>query len=149
MDNKFKIGDRFIIEIDSIYESDSFTGPKIMYRVKGFNSLVFDDRGLEKLKRFDEEDILSSISKEISSSKDVRDLVVGDEVYSHPIVTDGKLNAPWVITYKSLVDGKLIYRGITRSGQKIKTDGKYPPILIPTGQHYDDISSYISGDYLI
>lgn len=39
-------GDKFIIEIDSVFGGKN--GEKL-YRVKGFNSLVFDDYGLEKL----------------------------------------------------------------------------------------------------
>ena len=44
-------GDKFVIEIDSV-----FAGKKgaLLYRVKGFNSLVFDDYGLEKLTAYKE-----------------------------------------------------------------------------------------------
>ena len=45
------VGDKFVIEIDSV-----FVGKKAekLYRVKGFNSLVFDDYGLEKLTAYKE-----------------------------------------------------------------------------------------------
>ena len=34
----YKIGDKFIIEIDEVFENKD----KTLYRIKGFNSLVFD-----------------------------------------------------------------------------------------------------------
>ncbi len=42
----YKIGDKFIIEIDEVFENKD----KTLYRIKGFNSLVFDKVELEKLK---------------------------------------------------------------------------------------------------
>ena len=44
-------GDKFVIEIDSVFGGKK--GEKL-YRVKGFNSLVFDDYGLEKLTAYKE-----------------------------------------------------------------------------------------------
>ena len=41
------VGDKFVIEIDQIFENDG----KTLYRVKGFNTLVFDEAGLLKLAR--------------------------------------------------------------------------------------------------
>lgn len=42
----YKKGDKFVIEIDDIVTGcDS----KVLYRIKGFNSLVFDDYGLEQI----------------------------------------------------------------------------------------------------
>ena len=43
-------GDRFIIEIDDIFRDEH---GKPLYRIKGFNSLVFDEVGIEKLKKYD------------------------------------------------------------------------------------------------
>ena len=48
--SKYKVGDKFIIEIkhgivDPLYGA--------RYFIKGFNTLVFDDNGLDKLERFD------------------------------------------------------------------------------------------------
>ena len=53
--SKYKVGDKFIIEIEKIYESslkgidvfEDITEP--LYKIKGFNSLVFDKNGLDKL----------------------------------------------------------------------------------------------------
>ena len=41
------VGDKFVIEIDQIFEN----AEKTLYRVKGFNTLVFDEAGLLKLVR--------------------------------------------------------------------------------------------------
>ena len=61
MKSKYKSGDKFIIEIDSEYcEHDDFCGfrtDKPLYRIKGFNSLVFDETGLKKLKKYSEPNI--------------------------------------------------------------------------------------------
>ncbi len=51
---KYKVGDKFIIEIEGIYEnvlSNAFEEDmsKQLYRIKGFESLVFDKNGLDKL----------------------------------------------------------------------------------------------------
>lgn len=40
------VGEKFIIEIDKMYLD--YNGNKL-YKVKGFNSLVFDEAGLQKL----------------------------------------------------------------------------------------------------
>ena len=44
-----KIGDEFIIEIDSVMTNKKGT----LYGIKGFKSLVFDDYGLEQLQKID------------------------------------------------------------------------------------------------
>ena len=53
--SKYKVGDKFIIEIEKIYES-SLKGIDVfedmeepLYKIKGFNSLVFDTNGLDRL----------------------------------------------------------------------------------------------------
>ena len=40
------VGDKFVIEVDRVFTDDN--GNKL-YRIKGFNSLVFDENGIEKL----------------------------------------------------------------------------------------------------
>lgn len=43
----YKIGDKFVIEIDSVMTNKNGTS----YGIKGFKSLVFDEYGLEQLER--------------------------------------------------------------------------------------------------
>lgn len=57
----YNVGDKFIIEIESEYGAHSSVNgtdmkkvPNTLYRMKGFNSLVFDKVGLDKLKRYKE-----------------------------------------------------------------------------------------------
>lgn len=47
--NGVRVGDKFIIEVGSTYYSPTM-GNK--YFIKGFNSLVFDDNGINKLERY-------------------------------------------------------------------------------------------------
>lgn len=51
----YKVGDKFEIEIAEIFNSDELFSDKQLYRIKGFNSLVFDEIGMNKLKRFIDE----------------------------------------------------------------------------------------------
>ena len=44
---KYNIGDKFVIEIESIV----FCHSKPLYKIKGFNTLVFDDNGLDRLEK--------------------------------------------------------------------------------------------------
>ena len=52
-----KGGDEYIIELTETYETtagdNEECGPLRLYRVKGFNSLVFDENGLSKLKKYE------------------------------------------------------------------------------------------------
>ena len=48
-----KVGEKFIIEIDSVMTNKKGT----LYGISGFNSLVFDDYGLEKLEKYPEKPI--------------------------------------------------------------------------------------------
>ena len=47
-----KVGDRFVIEIAEVYEGKD---GKKLYRIKGFNSLVFDGRGISMLRCYIDE----------------------------------------------------------------------------------------------
>lgn len=42
-----KVGDKFVVEVEEIYASKN----GLLYRMKGFKSLVFDDTGISKLVR--------------------------------------------------------------------------------------------------
>lgn len=61
----YKAGDKFIIEIGEEYESEFLKtnieadkeqkeSPVNLYRIRGFNSLVFDENGLKELTKYDE-----------------------------------------------------------------------------------------------
>ena len=56
-------GDKFVIEIDSVFGGKN--GEKL-YRVKGFNSLVFDDYGLEKLTVYKEPEKATKPEQELT-----------------------------------------------------------------------------------
>lgn len=63
-----KTGDKFVIEIESTYVSEAGKTPALLYKVKGFNSLVFDQNGIEKLTPYPE------------PTEPTHDLKVGDEI---------------------------------------------------------------------
>lgn len=55
----YDVGDKFVIEIETEYgahasyiDADMEKVPDVLYRVKGFNSLVFDESGLDRLERY-------------------------------------------------------------------------------------------------
>lgn len=51
MANKYHIGDKFVIEIGS----EVYSPPRgSRYFIKGFDTLVFDDKGLDRLERYKE-----------------------------------------------------------------------------------------------
>ena len=55
----YNIGDKFIIEIEKELCADPYYGEKTsvykpLYKIKGFNALVFDENELDKLKKLDE-----------------------------------------------------------------------------------------------
>ena len=51
------VGNKYIIEIEEAYAPIQRIGTQrdlpLLYRVKGFNSLVFDEEGLNKLEKYD------------------------------------------------------------------------------------------------
>lgn len=49
-----KKGDKFIIEVAEEYLPNPFSERGALYRMKGFNTLVFDGTGLSKLEKVDE-----------------------------------------------------------------------------------------------
>lgn len=51
--SKYKVGDKFEIEIAQVIES---VGGNTLYRIKGFNALIFDDHGLNKLRELEPEE---------------------------------------------------------------------------------------------
>ena len=67
---KYKVGDKFLIEIDEVYESEMpFSSPNELFKAKGFNSLVFDKNGLDKLEKIDENHVRAEVVSEILTAK--------------------------------------------------------------------------------
>ena len=64
---KYNVGDKFVIEIGEVYSSGlpfaNDDEPSILYRIKGFNSLVFDKNGLDKLKKLEKAEVAVDWSK--------------------------------------------------------------------------------------
>ena len=64
---KYNVGDKFVIEIGEVYSSGlpfaNDDEPSILYRIKGFNSLLFDENGLDKLKKLEKSEVVVDWSK--------------------------------------------------------------------------------------
>lgn len=71
--NKYKTGDRFVIELEKEIDPG-------MFKVKGFNALVFDESGLDRLAKVDgsKVEILDKVEKRYLSAviKPWRDRVI-------------------------------------------------------------------------
>lgn len=68
-----KSGSKYIVEIEDVYvSSDIDANPTHLYRIKGFNSLVFDETGLDKLKTLEEYklELLTEILSHFTNSSD-------------------------------------------------------------------------------
>ena len=52
---KYNAGDKFVIEIEEVFTGDLLRNKPIeeRYRIRGFNTLMFDSNGLDKLERLD------------------------------------------------------------------------------------------------
>lgn len=55
MVNDIKAGDKFIIEVGEILKAKNET--RILYRIKGYRTLVFDKPGLDRLEKYNPEEI--------------------------------------------------------------------------------------------
>lgn len=66
-----KVGNKYVIEIEQEYSANMRKGssdivePVKLYKAKGFNSLVFDEQGLDKLKRMPELEQIDSVIAQI------------------------------------------------------------------------------------
>lgn len=109
----YKIGDKFVIEIDSVMTNKNGT----LYGIKGFKSLVFDDYGLEQLER-------------IPGKFEYR---VGDEV----CFNDGE-SFKGVVLDESVVNGS--WRVLTENGCVSVFDEKK---LHRTGRHFDEVETML------
>ena len=131
----YKKGDKFVIEIGDEYKSES---GNVLYRIKGFNSLVFDKGGLDRLKEFN----LSKIQEDMKDARDdgMRvgyaegfkegygkamleakmfidgDIEIGDEVENTQAATEGGQNA-FVVT--SIDKEHDFVGGLTEDGEFI------------------------------
>ena len=63
----YNVGDKFVIEIGEVYSSGlpfaNDDEPSILYRIKGFNSLLLDENGLDKLKKLEKSEVCVDWSK--------------------------------------------------------------------------------------
>lgn len=114
----YKAGDKFEIEIANVLEQ----GNTRLYRIKGFYSLLFDDYGLDRLKK-------------IYAPKVEKELHVGDEVES---VISGRKGVV-VDCHVPNLDGEDMYAVCFVN--EIVEDSRQ--ILVKTGKHYNTFKEYL------
>lgn len=71
-----KVGDKFIVEVGEVWTKPN---GKKMYFIKGFNTLIFDDNGINKLEKYD--------PKSRKTEKNTMALKVGDVIYYPGCIT--------------------------------------------------------------
>lgn len=95
-----KVGDKYIIEIGEVFKDkgtyEAYGGEvndyeENLYRIKGFNSLVFDDEGLRKLEKY-------KPKKKENEQANSPPVNIGDEV-------EDEFGARWFVTYVELISG--------------------------------------------
>ena len=103
---KYEVNDKFIIEIAEVCTTDirkSTEEEHTLYRVKGFNSLVFDDNGLDKLQKYNGS-IISEDTLEMERMKALND--GRNEVWelAKKLWYMGTVNCNDIFGYKFLID---------------------------------------------
>jgi len=68
--SKFNVGDEFIVEIAEVFKGAESGNDR--YRIKGFDSVVFDERGLKKLKQCEKVECSPIFSPELHVYDHVR-----------------------------------------------------------------------------
>lgn len=70
--SKHEVGDKFIVEIDKVFEQDGET----LYRAKGMKTLVFDENGLKKLRPYKPEEDEIKVGDEVKNPAGIRGIVI-------------------------------------------------------------------------
>lgn len=133
-----KVGDKFIVEISEVFTSkgkymdygcEENEYEENLYRVKGFNSLVFDDHGLNRLEKYEPG---KNMEEEIK---------VGDEV-----VEDGTTFIVTFVSNSTLENGSRIISGIRNGkcdlGFSVLTDTSR---VKATGRRHEFLASSIES----
>lgn len=112
-----KVGDKYIIEIDSITEID---GEKL-YKVKGFKSFMFDDYVLDKLQRYED-------------AKADDEIIVGDEWINSDgvriVILEDMGDSQYLVMYGNSLTDEMTKECIRRYWHK-------------TGRHFNEIETII------
>lgn len=120
--SKYKVGDKFIIEIAEVFESEdgSCLSENNLYRLTGFKSLVMSDSSLDRLEPIN------------TPAKAAADIQIGDEVEDRSSGT--KFFVTRVREFQTY--------GFSSSGEFLCSDRKY---LKKTGNHID-LPIFLTGE---
>lgn len=129
-----KVGDKYIVEIEEVLErnlpSDGtlpFDPPTRLYRINGFNSLVFDEHGLSKLEQYEEHPYEDPKHPKINLGDEV-------EVRVHSLETE----CPKFYVTSITMSGKV--RGIDAQGNIYEA---FADTLEPTGRRSHALYSFL------
>lgn len=125
-----RAGDRYVIEIGEVINNN-------LYRIKGFNTLVFDQNGLDKLERFNYEAnkyYTRGYKEGFTNGKEISELLndticVGDEV---------RIDGTPVIVTNIQND---YFRGMDANGYNYTHEIN---AVIKTNNHYPEIAKILS-----
>lgn len=108
-----KIGDKYIIEIaqeydanmKNLYKDSLGEVPRKLYRIAGFNSLVFDEKGLEKLQKIDgniaewhfNDGYEQGYDKGLKEAWALAKIILDRDYYSNEIIF-GQGSYPWIFS---------------------------------------------------
>lgn len=113
----YKAGDKFEIEIEEVLEHENTR----VYRIKGFYALIFDDYGLDRLKKID-------------APKVEKELHIGDEV----VAATGRLGVV-VDCHVPNLDGEDKY-AVCFANEIVECSRQ---VLAKTDKHYNTFTEYL------
>lgn len=109
--SKYKVGDKFIIEIKEVMDSDNGT----LYR-SNFSTLVFDDYGLDKLEQLEEIK---------AHQPDPQQIEIGDVVYAdgvQAVVIDITFGETYYIYNENGCIEEHLFKDLKKTGRHIDID---------------------------
>lgn len=65
------VGDKYIVEVQAVFHDADYPITSELYRIKGFNTLVFDHYGLNQLERLEKHDdkLITKLAKNYTAQK--------------------------------------------------------------------------------
>lgn len=126
--SSYKVGDKFVIEIEEQVGD--------LFRIKGFNALVFDKRGLNMLRRFEDENKDSIDAARTAGQNEVWEMAKNLDVIEpkefYAMFNAPKIGDPLSYAYKHLSGGKALekYRAWKEAKEKEEAEIKAGDVII-------------------
>lgn len=143
--SRYHAGDKFVITVAEVFE-----GSNTLYRIKGFNTCIFDAKGLDKLDALREEDTESFLQAKYNEGWNDgyrAGYARGkDEAYKSPAPTQDAYNAGVRDMYIAMLSSARIWSGRNKDIKEwiINTNNKTPRDIV---EKYKNLNCSIE-DYL-